>query len=183
MSWKVALTLALMLCLSISQGAQLLLLVPLMQLVGLDVQQGSVGWLTELVSSVFAAIGVQPTLVTVLSIFVLFTTGLALINRWQAIYNYKLQQDFVAALRQRLYRAIANADWLTFLRTRSSDFTHALTNELDRVGVATLLLLRLGTNAVLTFIYVLFALQLSAVLTAMVLVFGAGLLLLFRRHR
>src|SRR4051794_2320890 len=83
MSWKVALALALMLCLSVTQGAQLLLLVPLMQLVGLDVQQGSVGWLSEFVSSVFAAIGVRPTLTTVLGTFLLFTTGLELITRWQ----------------------------------------------------------------------------------------------------
>ncbi len=89
MSWKVALALALMLSLSVTQGAQLLLLIPLMQLVGLDVQQGSVGWLAEFVSSVFAAIGLQPTLVTVLSVFVLFTTLLALITRWQTTFNFK----------------------------------------------------------------------------------------------
>ena len=40
MSWRVALAPALMLCQSVTQGAQLLLLVPLMQLVGLDVREG-----------------------------------------------------------------------------------------------------------------------------------------------
>src|SRR3712207_5925804 len=102
MRWKVALALALTLCLSATQGAQLLLLVPLMQLVGLDVQQGSIGWLAELVSSVFATVGVRPTLITVLGAFLLFTTGLELMARWQATFNFKLQQDFVASLRQRL---------------------------------------------------------------------------------
>ena len=183
MSWKIALALALMLCSSVLQGAQLLLLVPLMQLVGLDVQQGSVGWLTELVSSIFAAVGLRPTLITVLSVFVIFTTGLALVTRWKDIYSFKLQQDFVAFLRRRLYRAIANADWLTFSRSRASDFTHALTTELDRVGTATSDLLRLLTNAIMGSIYILLALQLSAVMTALVFVFGAVLLLLFGRNR
>jgi ATP-binding cassette subfamily C protein len=179
MSWKVVLALALMLCLSATQGAQLLLLVPLMQLVGLNVQQGPVGWLSELVSSIFATVGVRPTLVTVLGAFLLFTTGLQLITRWQTIMNFKLQQDFVASLRQRLYRAIANCDWLTFSRSRSSDFTHTLTTELDRVDQATFYLLRLLTNAILASVYVLFALHLSAVLSALVFVSGMGLLLLF----
>ena len=182
MSWKVALALALMLCLSVTQGAQVLLLVPLMQLIGLDVQQGSVGWIAEFVSSIFAAAGVPPTLITVLGAFLLFTTGLELITRWQATFNSKLQQDFVASLRQRLYRAISNTDWLTFSRSRSSDFTHALTIELDRVGLATLDLLRLISNALLVGVYVLLALRLSVVLTALILVSGAGLLLLLRKQ-
>jgi ATP-binding cassette, subfamily C, bacterial len=180
MSWKVALAVALTLCLSATQGAQLLLLVPLMQLVGLDVQQGSVGWLAELVSSVFATVGVRPTLITVLGAFLLFTAGLELIARWQTTFNFKLQQDFVASLRQRLYRAIANTEWLTFSRRRSSDFTHALSTELDRVGDATMYLLRLITDAILACVYVLLALRLSAGLTTLVFVSGAVLLVLLR---
>lgn len=181
MGWRVALALALMLCQSVTQGAQLLLLVPLMQLVGLDVHQGSVGWLAEFASSAFAALGVRPTLVTVLGAFMLFTSGLAFLTRLQMTSNFKLQQDFVAFLRQRLYRAIANTDWLTFSRSRSSDFTHALTTELDRVGNATSFLLRLLADGALVGIYVLFALRVSPVMTALVLVCGAGLLLLLKR--
>ena len=180
MSWKVALAVALMLCLSVTQGAQLLLLVPLMQQVGLDTQQGSVGWLADFVSSIFAATGVHPTLITVLGAFLLFTAVLELIARWQATFNFKLQQDFVAYLRQRLYRTIARTDWLTFSRSRSSDFTHALTTELDRVDLATYNLLRLASDAILACVYVLLALRLSPVLSGLVLVSGAGLLLFFR---
>lgn len=174
--------LALMLCQSVTQGAQLLLLIPLMQLVGLDVRQDSVGWLAELVSSAFAAIEVRPTLITVLGAFMLLTTALALLTRWQMTSNFKLQQDFVALLRQRLYRAIANADWLTVSRSRSSDFTHALTTELDRVGNATFFLLRLLTDVALACIYILFALRISPMMSALVFVSGAGLLLLLKKR-
>ncbi len=179
--WKVALALALMLALSVTQGAQLLLLIPLMQLVGLEVQQGSVGGLAEFVSTAFATIGLQPNLVTVLIIFVVFTTLLALITRWQVMFTFKLYQDFVASLRQRLYRAIVNANWLTFTRSRSSDFTHALTTELDRVGAATNFLLRIVADIILVMVYVLLALRLSATMTALVFVAGLVLLLLLRK--
>jgi ATP-binding cassette subfamily C protein len=179
-SWKAALALALALCVSVTQGAQLLLLVPLMSLAGLEVQQGSVGWLNDLVSSLFAAIGARPSPITVLGAFALFTTVLALLTRWRTTYSYKLQEDLVASLRRRLYRAIANVDWLVFARSRSSDFTHALTTELDRVGAATALLLSLITDVILVLVYMLLALRLSAVMTVLVCVSGAGLLLALR---
>jgi ATP-binding cassette, subfamily C, bacterial len=182
MSWKVALALALMICQSMSQGAQLLLLVPLMQVVGLDVQQGSVGWLAEFVSSIFAAIGVPLTLITVFGAFLLFSIGVSLIRYWQTTFSYKLPLNFVASLRQRLYRAIANTDWLTLSRSRSSDFTHALTNELDRVGLATLCFLQLLSGITLACIYILVALHLSMAMTALVFICGAGLLLLSKRR-
>jgi len=181
MGWKVILAMVLTLCLSVTQGAQLLLLVPLMQLVGLDVQQGAIGWLAELVSSLFASVGLSPTLPTVLGAFVLFSVGLELITRWQTSFNFRLEQDFVTSLRSRLYRTIARADWLTLARSRSSDFTHALTTELDRVGGATDYLLRMVTNTILVAVYIALALRLSVVMTCLVFVSGGGLLLLLRR--
>ena len=181
MSWKVALALALMVCLTITQGAQLLLLVPLMAVVGLDVQQGSVGWIADFASSVLAVVGLRPTLVTVLVAFALVTSLLASIRRWQTTYNWKLQQDFVACLRRRLYRVIANTDWLTFSKSRSSEFTHALTTELDRVGGATYFLLGVFTNLILVVAYTILALRLSLTMTALVAAAGIVLLVLLRK--
>jgi ATP-binding cassette subfamily C protein len=179
--WKVALALALALCITVTQGAQLLLLVPLMQLVGLDVQQGSIGLLAELVSSIFTTLGTSPTLGTVLVAFALVSAVIGFAQRWQTIFSYRLQMDFIASMRQRLYRAIANTNWLAFSRSRSSDFTHALTNELDRVGAATTILLHLITNTTLAMVYVLLALRLSLVMSVLVFFSGAVLLVALRK--
>ncbi len=179
--WRVALALAFAICFTMTQGVQLLLLVPLMELVGLKVQQGAVGWLAELVSSIFALVNVRPTLATVLGAFVLITGLQALIVRWQTISNLKLEEEFVAALRRRLYDAIVRADWLTLARSRSSNFVHALTMELDRVGTATYFLLATVANVMVLSVYVLFALRLSVVMTALVFFCGAGLLLMIRK--
>jgi ATP-binding cassette, subfamily C, bacterial len=182
MSWRAALALVLTLLASATQGVQLLLLVPLMQMVGLDVQQGAVGEFAQIAGSAFELVGVPLTLATVLGAFVVFTTILAFLTRWQTTFNFRLREDLVVILRRRLYRAIVNTDWLTFLRTRSSDFTHALTSELDRVGHATALLLQMVTSAVLVSVYVLFALRISAVMTVTVFVAGLSLALLVRRR-
>jgi ATP-binding cassette subfamily C protein len=135
-SWRAAVSLALTLFRSLTQGAQLLVLVPLMQIIGLDAEQASMAWLSELVSFAFAAVGLHPTLPSVLGALVVFTTMLSLITWWQTIFNLRLEQDFVATLRRRLYRAVAGTEWLIFSRMKSSELTHALTTELSRVGSA-----------------------------------------------
>lgn len=179
--WKLALALVLMLCITLTQGAQLVLLVPLMDLIGLNVKQGSVGWLADFVSSAFAAVGLRPTLGAVLVIFAVFSTLLALVTRCQTVFNYKLQTDFTAIMRRRLYRAIANTDWLTFSRSRASDFTHALTTEMDRIGAVTVFSISLINSAMMALIYVAVALRLSGSMTVLVFVSGAVLLLALRK--
>lgn len=181
LSWRVGLALALAFFYTLTQGVQLVLVVPLMQLVGINVQQGNIGGIAELVSSVFATLEVPPTLATVLLAFILLTGLQAIIGRWQAVFNLQLQQDFVAFLRRRLYDSIVRADWLTLARSRSSDFTHALTTELDRVGeAASAVLVMIASSAVLA-VYVFVALWLSLEMTALVFFCGAGLLLLLRK--
>jgi ATP-binding cassette subfamily C protein len=182
MSWRVALSLLLALSLSLTQGAQFLLLVPLLQLIGLDTGQGSMGWLSDLVSSTFAAVGVRPTLTGVLAALVFFTAALGLITRWQTIHNVELEEEFMSYLRRRLHREIAHSDWLTFSKIRSSDLVHTLTTELERVGDAVALFLNLVTNAVLVAIYVLLALHLTPIMTVVVFLSGALLLLAQRRR-
>ena len=180
-SWKVALALGLMLCHGLTEGIGVLMLVPLLQLVGLDVQQGTVGRIAQFLASVFAAVGVRPTLISVLGLYVLVISLHGLLSRWQATVNLALEHEFVASLRKRLYRAIANTNWLFFCRSRLADFTHVLTAEIERVRAATSCLLHSGVIAIVTFVYVLFALRLSVVMTGLVIASGAGLMLALKR--
>lgn len=180
LSWKVALALVLMICLSFTEGIGLLLLLPLMQLVGLDVQQGSIGQLAELVSSISAAIGLRPTLIEVLGFYVVIISAHALLIRWQSTLNLALEYDLVVLLRKRLYRAIANVDWLFFSQSRSSDFMYVLITEVERVGEATGHLLHLLATTLVSLTYMAFALKLSAVMTGLVVASGGGLALLLR---
>ena len=180
MSWRLALVLALMLSVSIIEGVGLILLIPLLGLTGINVRQGAVGTIDGLVSSAFSMAGVRPTLLSVLTLYVLITTAHALLQRWQSASIASLEYDFVNRLRRRLYGAITNTSWLSFTRDKASAFTHALTTELDRVDVAAYSLLAMVVNAAVAAVYVLLALRLSAVMTAMVFACGALLLLLLK---
>ncbi|MBA4156694.1 MAG: ABC transporter ATP-binding protein [Gemmatimonadetes bacterium] len=182
MSWKVGLSLLLLIAAGLTQGISLLMLIPLLQVVGLDVEQGATGQIAQSVASLFAAAGVRPTLGGVLGAYVLVVGLQALLTRWQVVANLALQQEFVLYLRQRLYRALARSQWLFFARHRASDFAHALTDELDRVDEATSSLLSLAHQVVVVSVYLLLALHLSLPLTALTFACGAALLLLLRRR-
>lgn len=180
MTWKVALALGLMVCLGMTEGISLLMLVPLLQLVGLDIRQGILGRIAEFTSSVFATVGIRPTLLAVLGFYVFIIIIHSLLKRWENSVSLTLQYEFVVHLRQRLYGAIANAKWLFFVRNRASDFTHALTSEMDRVGTATYYFLNLIVTAIVAIVYILFAMKLSALITGLVFLCGGILLLLLK---
>jgi ATP-binding cassette subfamily C protein len=181
MSWKVALALGLMVGLGLTEGVSLLMLVPLLQLVGLDVQQGSIGHLAKFISSIFSAIGFRPTLIAVLCVYIFIVIIHSLLRRWETSVSLTLEYEFVVRLRERLYRAIANANWLFFVRSRVSDFTHALTIEMERVGAATYYILNLLATGIVAIVYIMFALKLSAMMTGLVFLCGIGLMILLKK--
>ncbi len=157
-----------------------MILVPLLQLVGLDVQQGTLRRIAESVASIFTTVGIRPTLLVILGFYVFITVIHSLLKRWENSVSLTLQYEFVVHLRQRLYGAIANTNWLFFVRSRASDFTHALTLEMERVGAATYYLLNLIVTAIVAIVYILFAIKLSALITGLVFLCGGILLLLLK---
>jgi len=170
-----------MICLSTIEGISLLMLVPLLQLVGLNVQEGSIGRLAEFISSIFSIIGIHPTLITVLGIYVLIVIIHSLLRRWETSVSLTLEYEFVVRLREKLYRAIANTNWLFFARNRVSDFTHALTIEMERIGAATYYILNLLATSIVLIVYILLAIKLSAMMTGLVFLCGIALLLLLKK--
>ena len=180
-SWKLVFVSLLTVCVTLTEGVGLLLLVPLLQVVGLDLGGGTVGRIGGFITPIFDAVGARPTLVLVLGLYVLVISARTLASSWQTVVATAIAHDFKVHLRQRLYRAIVNTDWLFFSRSRSSDFTHALTTELDRVGRATRQLLRLIAEVGVAAVYILVAVFLSPTVSALAFVSAAGLMLLVRR--
>jgi ATP-binding cassette subfamily C protein len=84
------------------------------------------------------------------------------------------------SLRRRLYRAISDSGWVFITRSRSADFVHALTAELDRVNWAASALIWLLSETVMGALYLAIALAFSARVTLITLACGAALMLLLR---
>ena len=184
MRGRLALSAALMALAGILEAAGLISLVLLAETLGIDVSAGGATDLSGVNRQLLAWTGLAPSLLTAVTAYVAVTVSQAMVLRAQTVLNLDIEYRFVAFLRTRLYDAIAHAQWLFISRTRGTDFSHALTTELDRTGLATYQLLwSLSTISVMA-AQVVIALRISAPLT--LLVFGAGGLLaiaLFPRLR
>jgi ATP-binding cassette subfamily C protein len=182
--WRARLSVALLAFLAnaLVEGAGILLLVPLLAVVGIDVQRGSVGRLSSLVSAAFSAFAISPTLPVVLTVFVAANVVVAMLRRTCWIVSSSLSQDVTRDSAERLYDAIVRMEWTRFTRMRASDLTVALTTECDRAGHASAHLLNICGSTIIAVVYVAVAARVSAPMTSVVLVGAAFMVLLLHRH-
>jgi ATP-binding cassette, subfamily C, bacterial len=182
--WQLLTAVLLMTLTSLTEGLGVALLFPILQVAGFNLaNQGHVGHYTAEVRDLLVRSGLHPGLwlATLLLLFMLLMALRSLFSRMQSVFTFRTALTYELALSRRLYQAIISADWLFLVRRRSSDFTHALTAELNRVASCTYLLIGTLSNAILALVYIGLALKLSAGMTALVLATGAVLLLFARR--
>ena len=178
--WRLAVSAALALALALAEGTGLLLLAPLLDGIGLAVNDGPSSGIGALAVKAFALVGLRPSLPGVLAVFVAVSTVHALLHRAHLLYNPTLEQDVTRQLRQRLYDAIVSARWSFLTAQRTTDLVHAVTIDMDRVSSATYQLLTFLTGLAVSGAYVVVAARMSPALTGVVAACGCGLLLLLR---
>jgi ATP-binding cassette, subfamily C, bacterial len=171
----------LMLAAAATEGVGLLMLLPLLQLVGLEVGGGSFGEIAVLLRGALRTVGLTPTLGTVLPLYVAIVIVTALLGRMAAWSAASLSHGYAARLRSELQAALAQASWLFHTRGRASDVTHVLTTEASRVVMATDALLSLVVRGATTVIYLGVALAVAPAVTVVVAVVAGGLVFAFRR--
>ena len=175
--------LALMLTCGALQGIGLLLLLPLLAMAGVRDAGGGDG-LTGHVEQAFRLVGLAPSLEIVMAAFLLLVTGFAAVLRLQAIVTARLRSDVTKQLQDRLYESIVRMSWLSYIHTRSSDYQHAATNEVGRIGFALLCLMRLAAAVLLTFVYLVLCCAVSPLLTGLTLLCAGALWpILLRQNR
>ena len=181
--WKLAAALVLVILFSLTEGIGIVLLLPTLQVAGLNLEhQGEAGRYARMVTVAFASAGLRPSLLMLLGLYVVLVGLRAVLGHFQTIATYNVTEYFELELRRRLYRAITNASWLFVSRMRASDFTHALTAELNRVGVGAYALELLVADLAINLLYLFIAFKLSAPMTALVLGCGLLMAIIFRRR-
>jgi len=175
---------ALLIVIGALEGTGLLMLVPLLHTLGLAQGGGSPGVYRSITSllqhhdSAFA-------LPLILAVFIAIKAAQAGLRAWSNTLNLRLETDFVCFLRDRFYRAMIQAGWLSLTRQRSSDLTQALLSELPMVGIGTRQMLALLSLGFVALVQVGIALSLSPMMAGMALasglVVGVGLRRLRRR--
>jgi ATP-binding cassette subfamily C protein len=179
--WHLMSVVVVMVLFSLSEGIGIALLLPTLQVAGFNmVGQGGAGHYAAMLSNAFDAIGLHPTLILMLGVFVTLVGARTVLGQIQSVGMYAVQQEVEHHMRRRLYHAIADANWLFVCRSRATDFTHALTHEIYRIGNGTNLALVFAGEVVLLVLYMVIAFAVSAGMTTLVLLSGAVLTFLFR---
>ena len=176
---KAWVSLGLMVFLGLTQGVGLLMLIPFLRLIGLGDGEGPAG-LAAKIGRIFTEVGLPLTLPSILCVYVGIVATHAMVTRYREILNTQITYGFTQALRNSLYRALCRAEWLCFLRTRSSDVTHVLTSDLQRVGFAAQQLLQLIGTIIIAGVHIAVALIISVPMTLFALGCGGGFLLVLR---
>ena len=118
----------------------------------------------------------------VLIIYVLIISLNAFFSRLQSIKSSQLQYEFGADIRNELFKAISNSDWLFFSKRASSNFVHALTNEIDRINVGTGQFLTFLVSVFVLAVYIIFAVNISGPVAGILFIVGMILLLLLKKR-
>jgi ATP-binding cassette, subfamily C, bacterial len=181
--WRLAIALALLLAMPLTEGAGIALLFPLLEIAGVKLGPASAaGKYAKLVAHLLQRVGISPTLLPLIIIFVGVLGLRSLMMSAQNLAIFSACMATETALRDRLYRAIVNTDWLFVVRHRSSEFIHALTGELQRVTLAENRLMLLAGQLLLVVVYLTIAFKLSMAMTLITL--GSGALVAFLlRHQ
>lgn len=165
---------------ALTEGAGLLMLLPLLSLAGVLGQQGvQQSWLIHL-NQVLSSFGISWNIEIALLIFVALIALQSLLVLLKDRVSNTLQLRFADHLRKTVYAAIARARWSFLTGHHSGELASVLTNEVQRIGTGTYFLLRLFTIFVLLLAYLAVALWLSTGLTLLALATGAMLWILLR---
>lgn len=146
---------ALLVLIGLLEGFGLLLLVPVLRAIGIGFESGA-----------------DESLIRVLVPLIFIKAAQAMLRAVSGTVNLKLETKLVCSLRERFYRAMIHADWLTLTRLRSSDLTQALIVEIPTIGNATHQLLMLLSVAFIALVQTAIALTLSPLTTLVALASG-----------
>jgi ATP-binding cassette, subfamily C, bacterial len=166
---RAVLVVAVLLFITFAEGAALVLLAPLLEYV-MVIEENPLprmeGWLETL----FAQFGSQPTLGSLLLLYVAIAVVRAGLQQWRTVLVTAMREDLIYRYRRRLSEAIYAAEW-RFLVTRTpSELVYGLTSETNRVGPIVTQLADLVVAIMVSLIYLGIAIRLSPALAALVLV-------------
>jgi len=165
---------------TISEGAAIITFLPVLQLVG---SQGST---IDLSGMDFPGASLLPALIplgVLLLVIIVLTALQTIFNRSKAVYLSDLIHDFANHYRISLFRSVAQARWAHVARIPRTRIEHALTGEIERLYLASFLVLSILQNLVGLGLYFLLSLAISAPMTLLSYGFGMIALMMLRPFR
>ncbi len=170
------LTLSLMLFRVISASVSLLLILPLLQIIGLSVGSNQTPGVATTITTLFQYLHLSLNLPTILMIYVVVVSFIAVAAFSEKIISTRLQQQYIHHLRTHLYKQLLFTKWSFFLKQKMPKLLHSLSTQIQMISASNVQLLMLLNNAIMLCVYTTLALLLSWKMT-IIAVFCACLLL------
>jgi ATP-binding cassette subfamily C protein len=179
LAWVVAVQVAS----GLGQAIAVLLLIPLLSAVGVG---GSTG-VSRSVRGVLQDVGVHPTLGAVLAIYVVVIASSAALSAYQTVLSTRYRLEFVDETRERLYGAVARAEWRHLIELRQSDLLAVLTTNVAWVGAGATAALAVTATVIIAVAELAAAIRISPAMTGLAALSSLALMLvvwpLARRSR
>ncbi|CAN7713740.1 ABC transporter ATP-binding protein [Paenibacillus sp. LjRoot153] len=170
-----------MVLISLLESVGIFLLIPLINLTGVLAVNSSEVAAVSWIQKMFQSMPENASLLIILVCYLGLIIGQGYFQRNQTILNAKIQQRYTRHLREETYKAILQANWGFFLKTRKTDHINSLITEISRVSAGTQMFLQLISSLVFTFIQIGMAFWLSPAMTVTVIFFGVTLIAFSRK--
>lgn len=167
-------SLLLSLFLAVTEGAGLLLIIPMLGLLGLSDDQQNSALVSKVLDGI-TAVGIPFNLKTILILYVGIIAFYAVVKYIQSVLTMKLSLKFVQELRLDSYKNIARSQWGFFSSQRLSELSTHLVSQMQTLGRGYNQLVTLSTTVALLIIYLVIAMDVSVTLSAITM---AGMVVL-----
>jgi ATP-binding cassette subfamily C protein len=171
---------ALLIASSLTEGVGLLLLVPLVSTLQ-DVQAVPTGVVALIVDGL-SFVGIPITLVGLLSAFLALNIVRALVVYCQSIVSEKFRLQILDDLRTKSFDAILESRWDWVTTQKRSDLSNMLITEINRIGGALNMSVRLVVSVISIAVYLAVAFSLSAPMAAIAIGLGGFIFFVMRRQ-
>lgn len=170
-----------LLALGLTEGIGLMMIIPFLAIIGVAEHQITDNPITLKLTSFAQDAGVSLNLVSLLIVFVLLIATRECFIRMQTIQSNHIQQKIINQFRHKLYTTLVYSNWLFFTRTRSSDMNQVLTQDINRIGLMVLIIIRMTSAAVIATVYLTSALLVSFNMTLITMASSILLLWISRK--
>lgn len=151
--------------LGITEGASLLLIIPLLAIAGVSSDPVSSNKLIGFVQSLFEFTDTSLSVTNVLVIYILLMTLYAMLRYFQSINTAAINQRIVIYWRNAIFRKLSIATWESIQSIRNSDIQNTLTIEVRKFGSISNQIIQLSGTLIIIIVYLLVSALLSLQLT------------------
>lgn len=155
----------------ITAGVGLLLIIPLLQLIGLDTGPQINDQVSGLANDIYSWLGIHPNLATILLSYIAIVTIIATLRYQLLVRSVSVQQHYISHLRHKLFHSLLYCRWQFISQNKTSEFFHGLTGQIQTIGVASLLMLTSLSQLIIAVIMLVLSLFISWHITLFAILF------------